>query len=154
MQGSGDGTEHQPICRKSVWNVFWSVLLGCLLKKLPGEGEKSFPGAGNTETKGKRAWSSINVCTNQKKIHRYLQWGRRIGWTGMYKQVLRRPSLYLLTVPPHLYLHPHLCLFSRLHLHLPPHLRPQLCIYISICLHTYICVYFYFYVPKCPWPTQ
>ena len=148
MQGSGDGTERQPICRKSIWKVFWSVLLGYLLKKLPGEGEKSFPGERNSVRKGKGAWSSINVCTNQKKIHRYLQWGGRVGWIGMYKQVLRRPSLYLLTVHLHLHVHPHLCLFSHLHLHLLPHLRLQLCIYISISLNIHICVYFYFYVPK------
>ena len=81
-------------------------------------------------------------------IYRYLQRGGRVGWTGTYKQVLRHPSLYLLTVHLHLHVHPHLCLFSHLHLHLLPHLCPQLCVYISISLCIYICVYFYFYVPK------
>ena len=86
--------------------------------------------------------------SEKKYIYRYLQWGGRVGWTGTYKQVLRRPSLYLLTVHLHLHVHPHLCLFSHLHLHLLPHLCPQLCVYISISLCIYICVYFYFYVPK------
>ena len=115
MQGSGEGTEHQPICSKSIWKVFWSLPLGCLLKKLPGEGEKSSPGEGNSVRKGKAAWSSVNVCTNQKKHIQTLTMRRE---SGLDRHVQADHEVSICT-----YLQ-HICICIH--------------IYICVCFHTYI----------------